>query len=195
MFIVFEGIDGTGKSTQVKLLQELLESRGLAVTTSFEPTNGTYGKMLRASATRPEGRYSLEEELELFLKDRAEHLTTLINPALERDEIVILDRYYYSTMAYQGARGMNPADIRARNEVFATKPDIVFVLTLPVDISLERIGIRDGEGDAFEKRENLERCAEIFMSLDDDNVHFIDAERPPALVHEDVRALTLGFMA
>jgi len=195
MFIVFEGIDGTGKSTQVKLLKETLENKGYTVKTSFEPTNGTYGKMLRESATRAEGRYSLEEELELFLKDRTEHLNELINPALEREEIVILDRYYYSTMAYQGARGMGPEEIRAKNEAFVTKPDLVFVLTLPVGISLERIGIRDGEGDAFEKRESLEKCAEIFLSLEDDNIHFIDAERAPELVHEEVRALTLGFMA
>jgi len=186
MFIVFEGIDGTGKSTQVKLLKAALERAGHVVTTSFEPTNGTYGAMLRSSATRPEGRYSLEEELQLFLKDRAEHVNDLINPSLERGEIVILDRYYHSTMAYQGARGMDPAVIRAQNEVFATKPDLVFVLSLPVEVSLQRIGVRDGEGDAFEKRENLEKCADIFMSLEDDNVLFIDAERAPELVHEEV---------
>lgn len=194
MFIVFEGIDGTGKSTQVKLLQAALERAGHTVTTSFEPTNGTYGVMLRSSATRPEGRYSLEEELQLFLKDRAEHVNDLINPALERGEIVILDRYYYSTMAYQGARGMDPAVIRAQNEAFATKPDLVFVLSLPVEVSLQRIGVRDGEGDAFEKRENLEKCADIFMSLEDDNVLFIDAERAPELVHEEVFELTIGYM-
>lgn len=195
MFIVFEGIDGTGKSTQVKLLKAALERAGHVVTTSFEPTNGTYGAMLRSSATRPEGRYSLEEELQLFLKDRAEHVNDLINPSLERGEIVILDRYYHSTMAYQGARGMDPAVIRAQNEVFATKPDLVFVLSLPVEVSLQRIGVRDGEGDAFEKRENLEKCADIFMSLEDDNVLFIDAERAPELVHEEVFELTQGYLA
>jgi len=195
MFIVFEGIDGTGKSTQVKLLQQALEKSGDTVVTSFEPTNGTYGSMLRSSATRPEGRYSLNEEFDLFLKDRKEHLQQLINPALERGEVVILDRYYYSTMAYQGARGLDPTLIREKNEEFATKPDLVFVLTLPVEASLKRIGVRDGEGDAFEAKENLEKCADIFMSLDDQNVVFIDAERSPEQVHEDVRRLTLGYMA
>jgi len=195
MFIVFEGIDGTGKSTQVKLLKEALEKNGDTVITSFEPTNGTYGSLLRSSATRPEGRYSLEEEFDLFLKDRHEHVEQLINPALERGDVVILDRYYYSTMAYQGARGLDPTVIRERNEEFATIPDLVFVLTLPVEASLQRIGVRDGEGDAFEARENLEKCADIFMSLDDQNVVFIDAQRPPEEVHEEVRRLTLGFMA
>lgn len=194
MFIVFEGIDGTGKSTQVKMLSEALKDQGLKVQTSFEPTNGTYGAMVRNSATRPEGRYSLEEEFELFLKDRKEHVNTMISPALERGEVVILDRYYYSTMAYQGARGLNVQMIRDENEKFATIPDLVLVLTVPIDVSLERIGIRDGEGNAFEKRENLEKCAEIFNSLDDSYVHFVDATRSVEKIHEEVRRLVMGYL-
>ncbi len=195
MFIVFEGIDGTGKSTQLKMLSTALEELGHSVTTSFEPTNGTYGSLVRKSATRPEGRYPLSEEFDLLLKDRAEHVDTLINPTLQRGEIVILDRYYYSTMAYQGASGMDPEFILAENQKFAPEPDLVIVLTLPVEVSLQRIGVRDGEGDAFEKRESLEKCADIFLGLDGANIHFIDAERSPELVHEEVRRLTLGYMA
>ena len=194
MFIVFEGIDGTGKSTQVKMLAEALRERGLTVQQSFEPTNGQFGALLRASMTRPEGRYPLNEELDLFYKDRKEHVETLINPALEREEVVILDRYYYSMMAYQGARGVNTQEIRERNEAFATTPDLIIVLTVPIEVSLDRIGVRDGEGNAFEKRENLEKCADIFASLEDDNLFFIDATRSPEEIHEEIRRLTLGYM-
>lgn len=195
MFIVLEGIDGTGKSTQVKLLAEALQERGMVVQTSFEPTNGQYGALVRNSATRPEGRYSLEDEQELLLKDRQEHVKTLIDPALSREEVVILDRYYFSNMAYQGARGMDAQVIRTQNEQFATQPDLVLVLTVPIEVSLERIGVRDGEGNAFEQRESLECCADIFAGLDDDYVHFIDASRSPEQVHEDIRRLVLGYMS
>ena len=194
MLIVFEGVDGTGKSTQVKLLAHALEKKGLTVHQSFEPTNGTYGALLRSSATRPEGRYTLEEEVELFLKDRKEHVETLISPALAKDEIVILDRYYFSTMAYQGAIGADITKIRSTNEEFAPKPDLVLLLTVPIEVSLDRIGLRDGEGNAFEKRENLEKCSEIFNSLDDDFIHFIDATRTPEEIHEEIRRLVMGYM-
>ncbi len=195
MLIVFEGIDGTGKSTQLRMLAERLEQEGYEVVSSFEPTNGQYGSLLRSSASRPEGRYSLQEEFDLFLLDRRDHIQSLITPALQQGKIVLLDRYYFSTMAYQGARGMDPAHIRAKNEEFAIPPDLVLVLTQPVEVSLERIGGRDGEGDAFEARESLEKCAEIFLSLEDEAVHFIDAQRTADLVHEQIHELVLGYMA
>ena len=194
MFIVFEGIDGVGKSTQVRLLKEYFASQGQAVTTSFEPTNGTYGKLLRASATRPEGRYSLEEEIGLFLQDRQEHLDTLIKPALERGEVVILDRYYYSNMAYQGARGMNPQTIKEQNEEFCLIPDLVILLTLPLEESLERIGLRDGEGDAFESRESLQKCQAIFDTLEGDFIHRVSGLGTPEAIHKRVRRLVTGLM-
>lgn len=97
--IVFEGIDGTGKSTHIGHLRKYLEGKGLEVVQSFEPTRGQWGRMLRDSAVT--GRLSVEEEVALFLKDRREHVETLIAPALARGAWVLLDRYYLSMMAYQ----------------------------------------------------------------------------------------------
>ena len=97
MLIVFEGIDGTGKSTQVQLLAKALEGRGHTVVTSHEPTNGPIGKKLRESMIH--GRLSPIEELGLFHDDRRDHVQSLIAPALSRGEDVILDRYSFSTMA------------------------------------------------------------------------------------------------
>lgn len=97
--IVFEGIDGTGKSTHIGHLRKYLEGKGLEVVQSFEPTRGRWGRMLRDSAVT--GRLSVEEEVALFLKDRREHVETLIAPALARGAWVLLDRYYLSMMAYQ----------------------------------------------------------------------------------------------
>jgi dTMP kinase len=187
LFIVIEGIDGTGKSTQVRLLAEWFRSQGREVITSREPTDGHWGKLARNSGNV---RLSAEEELKLFLKDRAEHVEQLIQPSLAAGKVVILDRYYFSTMAYQGCRGFDPADIRRRNEAFAPVPDFLFILDLDVDSALGRIGARGDIANEFEKRENLERCREIFMTLKGESfVHVVDTNRTPDEVQEELRAL------
>ncbi|MDA7882260.1 dTMP kinase [Akkermansiaceae bacterium] len=184
MFIVFEGIDGTGKSTQVNLLAEALRQQGREVVTSKEPTDGPHGTRLRQSADT--GRMSPQEELDLFHLDRKEHIAELIKPALERGAVVILDRYFFSTMAYQGVRGFDPQEIRRINEEFAPLPDHVFLLELDLDTALGRIGVRDGAANEFEQRESLQKCHEIFSALEDDFVHRIDAGQTPEKVHEAV---------
>jgi dTMP kinase len=163
LLIVLEGIDGTGKSTQAKRLGEWFVSQGREVVLSREPTSGPWGAKLRESAAT--GRLSPEDELQYFLNDRRQHVEELIAPSLAAGQVVILDRYYFSTMAYQGARGFDPAEIRRRNEAFAPVPDLLLVMDLDVDTSLERIGARGDVANEFEKRGNLERCREIFLSL------------------------------
>ncbi len=173
LFIVIEGIDGTGKSTQAKRLGEWLASQGREVVLSREPTAGPWGKKLRESAAT--GRLSPEDELRYFLNDRRQHVEELIAPALATGKVVILDRYYFSTMAYQGARGFDPAEIRCQNEAFAPVPDLLLIMDLDVDSALERIGARGDTANEFEKRENLERCREIFLSLKNESfVRVID---------------------
>jgi dTMP kinase len=165
-FIAIEGIDGTGKSTQTRRLAEHFRNLGREVILSREPTDGPFGKTVRDSAGT--GRLSSEEELEYFIKDREQHVRELISPSLEAGKIVILDRYYFSTMAYQGARGLDPVEIRKRNESFAPVPDLLLILDLEVDVALERIGKRGDIANEFEKRDNLMRCREIFLSLSDE---------------------------
>lgn len=184
MFIVFEGIDGTGKSTQVNLLADALRAEGHEVITSKEPTDGPHGTRLRNSAES--GRLSAQEELDLFHLDRREHVESLIKPALERGAVVILDRYYFSSMAYQGVRGFDPQKIRTFNEGFAPVPDHVLILEVPIDVALERIGVRDGEANEFEQRASLEKCHTIFSSLTDPFVQRIDATASPEEVHQKV---------
>lgn len=170
--IVFEGIDGTGKSTHIGHLRKYLEGKGLEVVQSFEPTRGRWGRMLRDSAVT--GRLSVEEEVELFLKDRREHVETLIAPALARGAWVLLDRYYLSMMAYQGARGVDASAIRAANEEFAPVPDAVVWLDIPVAAALERIKSR-GERDAFETEAGLTACRNVFASIHESWMLRVDA--------------------
>jgi len=165
-FIVIEGIDGTGKSTQVRLLAAWLAAQGREVVVSREPTDGPWGRKLRDSAAS--GRLSPAEELACFLKDRRQHVAEVIAPALAAGKGVILDRYYFSTMAYQGARGFDPALIRRLNEEFAPVPDLLLILDLEVTAAHQRIGSRGGTANEFEQRENLERCRQIFLSLRDE---------------------------
>ena len=163
LFIVLEGIDGTGKSSHAKRLASYFSSLGREVVLSREPTDGPWGKKLRDSAST--GRLEPAEELEYFLRDRRDHVEQLIRPALAEGKVVILDRYYFSTMAYQGARGFDPAEIRRRNEEFAPVPDWLFILDVEIDTALQRIGHRGDTANHFERRDSLQKCREIFLSL------------------------------
>ena len=166
LFIVIEGIDGTGKSTHARRLAEWFVAQGRAVVLSREPTDGPWGARLRASAAT--GRLAPADELQYFLNDRRQHVGEVIAPALAVGKVVILDRYYFSTMAYQGARGFDPVEIRRRNEEFAPLPDLLLILDLDLDTALRRIGARGDTANEFEQRDSLQRCREIFLSLKDE---------------------------
>jgi dTMP kinase len=185
LLIVFEGIDGTGKSTQLTMLADYLWQRGYPVVTTREPTDGPYGQKIREIYTNREN-YSIDQELELFLKDRQQHVDELITPALDRGEIVLCDRYFLSTVAYQGARGCAVEQLLERND-FAPDPDIVLLLEVPVETSLQRITAGRGEApNDFEQKENLSRVAEIFASIDRPYIKKIDATKTTGEVHSQV---------
>jgi len=163
LLIAVEGIDGAGKTSVAALLAQYCGERGIACVLSKEPTSLRWGRELRKSAQ--EGRLTLEQELELFRKDREMHVTGTIRPALEQRHVVIVDRYYWSTAAYQGARGADPAAMVADHESFAPRPDVFLVLDVPVERGLERIRRRGDEPNDFEKAAGLERARAIFRSL------------------------------
>ena len=163
LLIAVEGIDGAGKTTVAATLAQWCGERGLLCALSKEPTSLDSGQCLRESAAT--GRLTLEQELELFHKDREEHAARSIKPALESDAIVILDRYYWSTAAYQGARGANVRDVIEFNETNFPLPDLVLLLDLPVESGQKRIRVRGDQPNAFEDAGALEKCREIFLQL------------------------------
>ena len=120
--IVFEGTDGTGKTTQRDMLAKYLMTHGYATLITKEPTEGPYGMQIR-DLYRNRNRYSPEEELELFLADRRDHVVSLLLPNLQEGKIILCDRYYFSTAAYQGALGLDPETILALND-FAPEPTL-----------------------------------------------------------------------
>jgi dTMP kinase len=191
--LVLEGIDGAGKSTLGRQLAAHAQARGLTTVVSREPTDGPHGTALRRTAK--EGRLSLADELDLFLKDRAEHVTQLIRPALARGDVVILDRYYLSTAAYQGARGVDPLEVIARNEAFAPVPDLVLLLDIDPLGGTGRILRRGDQPDDFEAVTYLAKVREIFLSLPQPFIRRIDAARAIEEVFgEAVRILDEALM-
>ncbi len=186
---VFEGIDGSGKSTQARLLYEALRRRQIPVVLSHEPTDSPYGRKLRQLAQAGRDTLTPQEECALFVEDRKIHVHDLIAPRLEAGEIVILDRYYFSTMAYQGALGLDPLKIRRENERFSPRPDRLFLIETPVALGLERIRTQRGEvPDLFEKEHYLEQVAAIFATLHDDFVVHLDGRDTVASIHAAVMA-------
>ena len=124
-------------------------------------------------------------ELEWFLQDRREDVEHNIQPALARGQIVVLDRYYFSTIAYQEALQLDPEEIRARNEAFAPPPDLVFLLHLPAAQGWQRVRQR-GTLSHFERLDYLERVAAIFAAMDFPYLRRIDASADPLTVQEHI---------
>ena len=184
--VALEGIDGAGKSSLVPVLAEECRTRELAWTASREPTSGPWGRRLRESAAT--GRLPLEEELELFRKDRLEHVTEVIRPHLAAGEVVILDRYYFSTAAYQGARGADPQAVIRDNETFAPVPNLILLLDLDPARGLGRVRARGDEPDEFEREQELAEARRIFLSLDYPGLVRLDAAQSPAAVQAQARA-------
>jgi len=186
LLIVFEGIDGTGKTTQIVALTEYLRGLGREVVMTREPTDGPYGKRIRQlyvdrSLCNP------KEEMELFVNDRRQHVAEVIAPALADGKIVLSDRYYFSTVAYQGANGCDPDEIFAAND-FAPRPDLMILLTLDVDQSAYRIKkLRGDELDHFEEKGYLRKVADLFDSFAHPFIRRIEADAPPEKVGSDIR--------
>lgn len=180
LFLVFEGIDGSGKTTQAKMLTRRLTDLGIPFVLTSEPSDGPTGLMIRSLSFRP----SPDEEERLFTEDRRDHVNRVILPALAEKKIVICDRYVHSSAAYQGARGLDPSAIIRRNMRFAPLPDVVFFLEVPVSLALERIASARGEGfSLFEAEENLRSVDAIYRSLSDPRILRIDGTLPPDQTH------------
>ncbi|SVD39015.1 uncharacterized protein METZ01_LOCUS391869, partial [marine metagenome] len=184
VLINLEGIDGCGKSTQCKLLKGKFQEKNKNVIVLKEPTNGKYGVKLW-EMLKGQRKATTEEILHLFVMDRKEHVNEKISPALNDGKIVLMDRYYYSTMAYQAAAGIDVDRIRKDNE-FAPKPDIVLIFDLPVDLAMKRV-VGHSVADAFEKEEHLEKVRQAYLNLESDPlVRIIDSSRTPDEIFDEV---------
>ncbi|UJG39590.1 MAG: dTMP kinase [Candidatus Heimdallarchaeum aukensis] len=188
LFLVIEGIDGVGKTTQAKKLVEFLKSKKIKAEYTTEPTHWSiYGKKLRESFFAPE-RLSVEEEFRLFLEDRKEHIAKEVLPLIEQETIVVCDRYYFSSAAYQGSRGLDWKYILEENMKVVPPPDITFLIDIPVEKAIDRISNgRAGKINTFEKRENLIKVRKIYHKIAQefsDLIVVIDGTDSIEAVHE-----------
>ena len=193
VLIVFEGTDGTGKSTQLSLLANYLQNNNYPVVTTREPTEGKYGQQIRQLYLQRDS-CTPKEELELFLADRKEHVNNVINPSLASGKIVLCDRYFLSTVAYQGANGFDTDKLISLND-FAPAPDIALLFQAPLDTSLKRITNGRGEKlNDFEQIENLQKVAAIFESLSMPCIKKINAHASIDDVHSKVLSQVLPII-
>jgi dTMP kinase len=184
--LTFEGLDGCGKSTQLAALARVLERAEHEVLATREPSDGPVGRRIRRMA-RSGQRVAPDEELRWFVEDRRAHVADVIRPALASGRLVLTDRYTLSTVAYQGARGLDAAAILADSEAEFPIPDLAILLEIEPEIALERVGDRGEPLDAeFEHREFLERVAAHYRALDRAYIARVDARGSEDSVHAAV---------
>jgi dTMP kinase len=191
VFIAFEGGEGTGKSTQSKLLKKWLEKEGEEVVLSREPGGTDLGQGLRKILLGHEtGAISPRAEALLYAADRAHHVFSLIRPALDRGDVVITDRYFDSSIAYQGAgRVLQPNEV-ARISRWATEslfPTLTIIIDMPADVGLSRLKSRDrleAEPLAFHERVRNEFLQ--IAAMDPERYLIVDGLQEIDEIHEQI---------
>jgi dTMP kinase len=192
-FIVFEGIDGSGQTTQVNLLEEFLKNKGFKVLKTKEPTkNSPVSKKIQDVLAKKE-KISPEKLQKLFSKDRKWHLKKVIIPALKKGEIVISDRYFFSTFSYGMSEGVELKKLLSFNKKFLL-PDLVFFLDVSPEIALRRVENRGIEKSFFEEKEKLEKIylnyKKIFEKFKElTKIYFINGERSIEEVFSEIKKI------
>lgn len=192
MLFVLEGVDGAGKTAVCDQLVDVLSVEGHDVIRLREPTDeNEWGQEIRARS--PKGELTPQEELELFIRDREWHVQNRILPALESGKIILMDRYFFATGAYQStSTGLHWKEILRRNreEISAPEPDIVFILDVPIETGLKRVSERKGSLNAqFEQYDRLVKVRRAYLEMteeDTGNFIFVDARRSIELVVAEV---------
>ena len=170
MFITFEGIDGVGKSTQLDLLQEWLEGRGRAVVRTLEPGGTELGQEIRHLLLHRKGDVAARAEALLYAADRAHHVATKIRPALAEGKVVLSDRYFDSSVAYQGAaRELDVNEVRNISlwAVDNLIPDLTVLLDLDAQAAIQRRNKTGTEPDRLEREkvDFFERARDQYLEL------------------------------
>ena len=195
LFLTFEGLDGSGKSTQVRLLEEYLCSKGRAVRVLREPGGTPIGESIRTLLLDPSNKdLSDAAELFLFSASRSQLVEGVIRPLLEAGTVVLCDRFFDSTTAYQGGgRGLSIDMIRAVNRAATggLEPDRTFFLDVPLEVLSKRLR---NSGSAMDRMEANEadfharvRDAYLALATEEERIQVLDGTRPSEELHEDIR--------
>lgn len=198
LFITFEGVDGCGKTTQIKLLDEYLRQKGYKTLLTREPGAKGLGEKLREILLNYDGDVSSTCESFLFLADRAQHVDCIIKPALEDGTFVLCDRHTDSTIAYQGyGRGVDIAELRKLNDLATgdLKPDLTIVFDVDIETSASRVG---KEKDRMESAgiDFFERVRKGFLEIakhEPERVKVIDSTKSIESIHNEVLEFLNGL--
>ncbi len=204
-FITFEGIDGSGKSTQLRLLANFLKQKGCDVLSTREPGGTPVGNRLRAALLDAQEEVDPLTELLVFAADRAQHVRRVLRPALESGQVVFSDRYADATAAYQGAgRGFSPELISEIIELATEglKPDLTLLFDLSVADSISRTrrrtnGKQQGDRLDAETAEFHARVRDAYLRLaraEPERVKVVETNRPVELTHECVKQIVIPFL-
>lgn len=190
MLICIEGLDKSGKTTQSRLLVENLRSVGFDAFYTSEPSDGEIGRFIERCILRRERRISIPAEALLFAADRVDHVEREIKPLLWEGKIVVSDRYIYSSLAYQGAAGLNINWIMEINRM-APKPDLAIYLDVPVEVVMRRIQ-RGRIRSVMESLEVQTRVRDIYLKLVKEGfLILVDGNRPIMEVAQDIQRIVL----
>lgn len=201
MFITFEGIDGVGKSTQLDMLERYLVDLGKKVLRTLEPGGTELGKEIRHLLLHRKGDVSARSEALLYAADRAHHVATKIKPALEAGMVVLSDRYFDSSVAYQGAaRELNVDEVRNISlwAIDNLLPDLTVLLDLPADEAMKRRGNKGTEPDRLEREqvEFFERARNEYLKMaKEDRFLVVDASDSPEQIHQQVIGRVSALLA
>jgi dTMP kinase len=195
-FIVFEGIDGSGKSTQCLLLYDFICSMNIPAKLLAEPTSGEYGRKIR-EMLQSEKPVPVEEQIRLFLEDRQQDYDINIKSCMDNGITIVMDRYFYSNAAYQGSSAVTPSDIIRQNlsRGFPV-PDRVYYIDIPPVVAMERILARSGyrKPDLFEKISFLEKVRENFLSTVDSHFLKLDGTLSPDKIFQIIKEDCLSLI-
>ena len=194
LFIVFEGLDGSGQTTQANLLRNFLEKKGFKVVLTKEPTLETKeGKEIKKVLEKKIKKSPLSLQ-KLFAKDREKHLKRTIEPALRKGKIVISDRYLFSSLAY-GSLDVSLKKLKELNKNFLL-PDLVFFLNVKADNCLKRIKKRGEKIHLFEEKEKLRRVYQNYQLIlkSFKNVYFINGEKSKKEVFREIKKIINQYL-
>lgn len=187
-FIVLEGGDGAGKTTQAKALCSTLKGRGYKVCPTTEPSRSAVGRLIRRHYLQGEKIFPEVEAL-LFAADRFLHLEAEVRPVLTDGKIVVCDRYMYASFAYQGAQGVDMKWLREINR-FAEKPHLAIYLDVPAEIGLKRIRRKKTVLEALDLQRRVRE--EYLKLVEAGELVLVDSTQPTKKVNQDILALVIS---
>ena len=194
LFICIEGLDTSGKTTQARMLVANLRLKGLDAVYTTEPSSGDFGSFLRSNILQRRGRVPAVVEALLFAADRVDHVEQEIKPALQKGRIVVSDRYVFSSLAYQGAAGLDLNWIEEINKL-ALQPDLAIYIDVPLDVVMKRIERMRRRQSVMEQFDIQQKVRQVYMQLVKDGRLFsVDGNRPLNVVSADISKMVLDTL-